>query len=205
MTRPIHHPAPPVQPGALEDTASLRAACGFAGVILLGFGLAYALAGTALGAALFPRQAGGSLIVVEGTVRGSELVAQPFVGERYFHPRPSAAGFDPMAVSGSNLARSNPDLRARIDASIAEVAAREGIDATDVPGDLVTQSGGGIDPHITPEAARVQVARVAQTRGLTAGEVEALVAAHTEAPTLGVLGQPRVNVVRLNLALDAGR
>ena len=205
MTRPIHHPAPPVQADTLEDNASLRAACGFAGVILLGFGLAYALAGTALGAALFPRQAGGSLIVVEGTVRGSELVAQPFVGERYFHPRPSAAGFDPMAVSGSNLARSNPDLRARIDASIAEVAAREGIEATDVPGDLVTQSGGGIDPHITPEATRVQVARVARARGLPAGEVEALVAAHTEAPTLGVLGQPRVNVLRLNLALDSAR
>lgn len=194
-----------MQLGAPDDRASLRAATAFAGVILLGFGLLYALVGTGLGRLLFLQQATGSLIVVNGQVRASALVGQPFVGEGYFHPRPSAAGFDPMAVSGSNLARSNPDLRARIDGAVAEVAAREGIRAEDVPGEMVTQSGGGLDPHVSPAVAQVQAARVARARGLSPTRVEALIAAHTEAPTLGVIGQPRVNVVRLNLALDAQR
>jgi K+-transporting ATPase ATPase C chain len=185
------------------DRASWRAAVAFAGVILVLFGLLYSLSGTGLGRVLFPHQATGSLIVVDGRARASELVAQPFVGDGYFHPRPSAAGYDPMAVSGSNMARSNPDLRARIDASVAEVAAREGLRPEDVPGELVTQSGGGLDPHVTPAGALVQADRVARARGLDRREVEALVAAHVEPPVLGVLGQPRVNVVRLNLALDA--
>lgn len=197
--------ARPMRLGALDERASLRAATAFAGVILLGFGLLYALLGAGLGRVLFPHQATGSLIVVDGQVRGSELVAQPFVGEGYFRPRPSAAGYDPMAVSGSNLARSNPDLRARIDGAVAEVAAREGIPARKVPGEMVTRSGGGLDPHVSPATARVQAARVARARGLPPVRVGALIAAHTEAPTLGVIGQPRVNVVRLNLALDALR
>lgn len=181
----------------------LRAACGLAAVTLLGFGLVYSLAATALGGLLFPTQAQGSLIARDGRVVGSALVAQPFADARYFMPRPSAAGYDPMALAGSNQARTNPDLRATIATAVADVATRESIDVRDVPGDLVTRSGSGIDPHISPEAARAQVARVARTRDLAVADVERLVEAHTAGPQFGVLGAPRVDVLALNLALDA--
>jgi K+-transporting ATPase ATPase C chain len=154
---------------------------------------------------LFPHQATGSLIEREGRVVGSSLVAQPFADDRYFQPRPSAAKYDVMALAGSNQARTNPDLRARIDEARAAVVAREGVAPADVPGDLVTQSGGGIDPHLSPAAVRIQIARVARARGIEAAEVERLVAAHTEAPQFGVLGAPRINVLELNLALDETR
>lgn len=108
-----------------------------------------------------------------------------------------------MAAAGSNAARTNPDMRTRIDEAVAAVAAREGIAPADVPSDLVTQSGSGLDPHISVQAARVQVARVARSRGMDAAAVEALVTRHTEPRQLGVLGEPRVNVLELNLALDA--
>ena len=187
----------------LQESVGLRAPLLFAALILLVFGLLYALAGTALGRLLFPMQAAGSVIEREGRVVGSALVAQPFADARYFQSRPSAANYDPMAAAGSNLARSNPDLRKRVDAAIAAVAAREGIAPSDVPAELVTQSGGGLDPHLTPAGARVQVARVAKARGLDPAIVQHAVDAATEAPQFGVLGQPRVNVLRLNLALDA--
>lgn len=187
----------------LQESVGLRAPLLFAALILLVFGLLYALAGTALGRLLFPMQATGSVIEREGRVVGSALVAQPFADARYFQSRPSAANYDPMAAAGSNLARSNPDLRKRVDAAIAAVAAREGIAPSDVPAELVTQSGGGLDPHLTPAGARVQVARVAKARGLDPAIVQHAVDAATEAPQFGVLGQPRVNVLRLNLALDA--
>lgn len=188
--------------GALEDGTSIRACAVFAVVILAGFGFLYSLGGAALGRTLFPQQATGSLVLVDGHVRGSALVAQPFAGAGYFQPRPSAAGYDPMAAAGSNLARSNPDLRARMAELTAQVAQREGIAADQVPAELVTQSGSGLDPHLSPRAAQVQVARVARSRGMPEADVAALVAAHTQAPTFGVLGQPRVNVLELNLALD---
>lgn len=181
----------------------LRASIGLALVSLLLFGLLYSLAATGLGRMLFPAAATGSVIERDGRVIGSTLVAQPFADARYFQPRPSAAGYNPMALSGSNQARTNPDLRARIDDARAAVAAREGIDAAAVPSDLVTQSGGGIDPHISPAAAQVQVARVARARGIDVSRIEALVAAHTEAPQFGVFGATRINVLALNLALDA--
>lgn len=187
----------------LQDRVGFRAPVLFAGVILAGFGLSYSLAGAALGRVLFPAQAGGSVISRDGHVVGSALVAQPFGDPRYFQPRPSAANFDPMAAAGSNMARSNPDLRKRIDEARATVAARDGVAAANVPDDLVTQSGGGLDPDITPAGAREQVARVAKARGLDAAVVERLVAQHTQGPQFGLLGQPRVNVLRLNLALDA--
>jgi K+-transporting ATPase ATPase C chain len=152
---------------------------------------------------LFPAQATGSLVERDGRVVGSMLVAQPFADARYFQPRPSAANFDPMAAAGSNQARSNPDLRKRIADATVAVAAREGIAPAQVPDDLVTESGGGLDPDISPAAARIQVARVARARGLAPGMVETLVAHATQAPRFGVLGPPRVNVLRLNLALDA--
>ncbi|WFC42494.1 potassium-transporting ATPase subunit KdpC [Pseudoxanthomonas sp. SE1] len=181
----------------------LRPSLMLAAVSLLGFGLLYSLAGTGLGRALFPHQATGSLIERDGQVIGSSLVAQPFADDRYFQSRPSAASYDVMALAGSNQARTNPDLRSRIDEARAAVAAREGVAPDAVPGDLVTQSGGGIDPHLSPTAIRIQIARVARARGIEAADVERLVAAHTEAPQFGVLGAPRVNVLQLNLALDA--
>ena len=190
---------------ALQDRIGLRAPLLFAVVIPVVFGLLYSLAGTALGRLLFPAQATGSLVEREGRVGGSALVAQPFADARYFQPRPSAANYDPMAAAGSNLARSNPDLRKRIDEAIASVAAREGIAPSAVPMELVTQSGGGLDPHLTPAGARVQVPRVAKARGLDVAIVQQAVDAATEAPQLGVLGQPRINVLLLNLALDARR
>ena len=182
-----------------------RPALALAGVSLLGFGLLYSLAGAGLGSLLFPHQAGGSLIERDGKVIGSSLVAQPFADDRYFQSRPSAANYDVMALAGSNQARTNPDLRSRIDEARTAVATREGVAPDAVPSDLVTQSGGGIDPHLSPAAIRIQIARVARARGLPASEVERLVAEHTEAPQFGLLGAPRVNVLELNLALDEAR
>lgn len=189
----------------LQDRVGLRAPLLLAIVILVVFGLLYSLAGAALGRVLFPADATGSAIERDGQVIGSALVAQPFADPRYFQPRPSAAGYDPMVAAGSNLARSNPDLRKRIEEAIATVAAREGIRPADVPMELVTQSGGGLDPHLTLAGARVQVARVAKARGLDVAIVEQAVDAASEAPQFGVLGQPRINVLLLNLALDAQR
>lgn len=165
-------------------------------------GLVYPTLATLLGGLLFPQQANGSLIERDGRVVGSRLVAQPFADARYFQPRPSAAGYDPKALSGSNLASSNPALRERMAQDSTAVAAREGIAAAAIPPELVTASGSGIDPHLSPAGAQVQIARVARARGLAAGEVASLVQAHTQRRTLGVLGEPRVNVLELNLALD---
>ncbi len=200
--------ATPVSTSATTSTATSapavwRPAILLATVSLLGFGLLYSLAGAGLGGVLFPHQAGGSLIERDGRVIGSSLVAQPFAGDSYVQPRPSAASFNLMSLAGSNQARTNPDLRARVEEARTAVAAREGVPVEAVPSDLVTQSGGGIDPHLSPEAVRIQIARVARTRGLETREVERLVAAHTERPQFGLFGEPRVNVLALNLALDA--
>jgi len=170
---------------------------------LLLLGLAYAVTTTSVSRLLFPAQADGSLLIRDGQVRGSRLIAQPFVGDGYFQARPSAANYDPMAAAGSNMARSNPALQERVHAAITAVAAREGVPAAQVPGDLVTQSGAGMDPEISPAAAQVQIARVARSRGLPVERVAALVQANTRGPQWGVFGQPRVNVMTLNVALDA--
>lgn len=198
----------PIQPGVAasadpDDHASLRASVGLAVLALAGFGFLYAVCGATLGRLAFPRQATGSIVSIDGRARGSELVAQPFADPRYFQARPSAANYDPMAAAGSNLARSNPDLRKRIAGLVDEVARRDGIAPAQVPGELVTQSGGGLDPHLSPAGAAVQVARVARERGLPEGTVRDLVAVHIQAPQWGLLGRPRVNVLELNLALDA--
>lgn len=195
----INHATP------LQDRVGARAPLLFAGVVLVVFGLLYSLTGTALGRLLFPAAATGSTIERDGRVVGSALVAQPFADARYFQPRPSAANYDPMAAAGSNMARSNPDLRKRIAELTQAVAARDGIAPAQVPAELVTQSGSGLDPHLSPRAARVQIARVARARGMDAATVEGLVAEATEAPQFGAFGQPRANVLRLNLALDALR
>lgn len=191
-----HKNAVPAQP-------LLRPAIGLAVSTLLVFGLGYSLVATGIAGVAFPAQARGSLIERDGVIVGSSLVAQPFADARYFAPRPSAADYDVMSLAGSNQARTNPELRQAIAGNVEAVAAREGIAAAEVPGDLVTRSGGGIDPHVSPEGARVQVARVAGARGLEVAQVQTLVDAHTRGPTFGLLGAPRVNVLELNLALDA--
>lgn len=172
-------------------------------VLMLLCGVLYPLVTVTIGAALFPGQSTGSLIERDGRVIGSALVGQPFHAPGYFHGRPSAAGYDPFAVSGSNLAPSNPTLRERAMASASALSAANGVEPRAIPVDLIAASGSGIDPHISPEAAEIQIDRVAAARGLSRAAVAALAAARVERPVLGVLGQPRVNVLQLNLALDA--
>jgi K+-transporting ATPase ATPase C chain len=181
----------------------LRGACVLGLITLLGFGLLYPLLGVGLAQALFAHTANGSLLERDGKIIGSALVAQPFADPRYFQPRPSAAGYDPMAMAGSNQALSDPALRQRIADTRNAVARRDGVAASAVPADLLTQSGSGIDADISPQAAAIQVARVAHARGLRPATVQALLAQHLQRPQFGVLGQPRVNVLVLNLALDA--
>ncbi len=176
----------------------------FAAVGVISCGLLYPLLATFGGQALFPSQARGSLIERDGVIVGSHLLAQNFTAERYFQPRPSAANYDPRAAAGSNLAPSNPALRERVAASSMAIATRESIAADAIPVDLLTASGSGLDPHISPASAAVQVARVARARGISESDVQALVTANTLPPTFGVLGQVRVNVLELNLAMDAG-
>jgi len=165
-------------------------------------GLVYPLLVTGLAAVLFPHQAAGSLILKDGQVIGSELLAQSFTSDRYFHPRPSAAGngYDATSSGGSNLAQSNAKLVERIQGDIDKLAKEA--PAKPVPIDLVTTSGSGLDPDVTPDAALYQVARVAKARGLSEARVSQLVQQHVTPRQLGVLGEPRVNVLALNLDLD---
>lgn len=167
-------------------------------------GIAYPAVVTLGGRVLFPRQAEGSLIRDGGAIRGSALIGQPFSGAGYFWSRPSATGpaYNAAASSGSNLGPTNPALAQAVAERIAALRAADPTNTAPVPVDLVTASGSGLDPHITPAAAAYQVARVARARGLSQAQVERLVAAHTEGRTFGVLGEPRVNVLELNLALD---
>ena len=134
---------------------------------------------------------------------GSSLVAQPFADARYFAPRPSAAGYNPVGAAGSNWGASNPALHERMAADSAAAAARDGLPAGELPSELISASGSGLDPHITPAAAQLQAARVARARGWPEAEVLTLVQAHTEPPMLGFYGGARINVLQLNLALDA--
>ncbi|WP_022961588.1 potassium-transporting ATPase subunit KdpC [Halopseudomonas pelagia] len=195
--------SPDISIPVVSDVGLVRGALGLALFSFLSIGLLYPLAGVGLGQALFPAAANGSLIEVDGQVVGSSLVAQPFADDRYFSARPSAGDHQPMNAGGSNEARTNPELRQRIDEALSAVALREGVAVSEVPSDLVTQSGGGFDPHISPPAASIQVARVAQARGLEQQAVADLLATHTQAPQWGILGQHSVNVLELNLALDA--
>lgn len=181
-----------------------RPAIGLSLFGLLGTGLVYAVLATGISGSLFPAQADGSLIRdADGTVRGSLYLAQPFTGDGYFQARPSAANYDPMAAAGSNMARSNPALIERVAEARKAIAAREKIDPAQVPGDLATQSASGLDPELSPEAVQVQVPRVAAARGLGVAQVQALVDAQRLDRQWGVFGQPRVNVIALNRALDA--
>jgi potassium-transporting ATPase KdpC subunit len=166
----------------------------------------YPLLVFALGQALFHDKANGSLIVdASGTVRGSRLLGQRFTSEKYFHSRPSAAGmgYDAASSGGSNLGPISQKLRDTIAQNAAEYRARNGLNPeAPVPADAVSASGSGLDPHISPANALLQAVRVAKARGLPLGTVKKLIADHTDGPDLGVLGDPGVNVLELNLALD---
>ena len=187
--------------------SDIRSALRPALVMLLLFsvltGLAYPAVITGIAQLVFPAQANGSLIRDGGKIVGSELIGQNFAAPKYFHGRPSAAGkngYDGTSSSGSNL---GPTSKALVDRVRADVkAARAGGVTGDVPGDMLTTSASGLDPHISPASARLQIARVAKARGMTEPQVQAMVEGAVEAPLAGILGEPRVNVLMLNRQLD---
>lgn len=165
-------------------------------------GLAYPLAVTGIAQVAFPRAADGSLLLREGHVVGSALVGQPFVAPGYLHPRPSAAGdgYDAAASSGSNLGPLDPRLAERVAAEAGAIRAEA--PTAVIPADAVTASGSGLDPDVSPAYALLQASRIAEARGVPVAEVEAVIAGATKSRVLGILGQPRVNVLEANLALD---
>ncbi len=168
-------------------------------------GVAYPLAMTGVGQLLFHARADGSMVHADGRAVGSSLLGQDFAGAQWFHPRPSAtgsAGYDALASGGSTLGPSSPQLAANIAKARAAAAAADGVPAGSVPPDAVTASGSGLDPDISPAYAYEQVDRVARARGLAPAVVGRLVAAHVTGRALGFLGEPHVNVLELNLALD---
>jgi K+-transporting ATPase ATPase C chain len=183
-----------------------RAAFATLALVVVCCGL-YPLVVFGLAQALFRDKANGSLIVdAGGVVRGSRLIGQPFTADKYFHPRPSSAGngYDPTSSGGSNLGPTSQKLRDAIAQNITDYRTQNGMTTNAaVPADAVTGSGSGLDPHISSENARLQADRVAKARGLNLEKVRALIQENTDAADLGILGDPGVNVLRLNLALDA--
>ena len=190
-------------------TEDFKSALRPAFTLLLSFavltGIVYPLAMTGIGQALFPAQANGSLTTDNGKIVGSALIGQSFTSDGYFHSRPSAAGdgYNAAASSGSNLAPNSKTLIERTQADIAEIRA-SGVTGL-IPADLVTTSASGLDPHISPEAAFLQVPRIANARELPMDRVMALARGAVEQPLLGLIGEPRVNVLMLNRALDQMR
>jgi K+-transporting ATPase ATPase C chain len=186
----------------------LRRAGGVFLVLTIVTGVLYPLAVTGVARLAFPDSASGSIVVQDGRAVGSRLLGQTFTRPEYFWARPSATApvpHDGGASSGSNLSPSNAALTAAITARVEAIRAADPGNVAPVPIDLVTASGSGLDPHISPAAAEYQVARVARARSMDTASVRTIVAAHTEGRAWGVLGEPRVNVLELNLALDAMR
>ncbi len=163
-------------------------------------GIIYPLVVTGLAQVLFPKKANGELVEVNGKLVGSRLLAQSFTGAGYFHPRPSAVNYDPTNSNGSQLGPTNRQLIDRVKSDVAALQAEN--PGTPVPIDLVTTSASGFDPDITPAAAEFQIPRIAKARGMSEDAVRELVRQHTEERQFGFLGEPRVNVLELNLALD---
>jgi K+-transporting ATPase ATPase C chain len=183
----------------------LRAALVSLAMLTLITGVIYPLVVTGIARAAFPKKSGGSLIVRDGRMSGSELIGQPFDDPRYFWGRPSATGpfpYNAAASSGSNLGPANPSLADAVEARIEALRAVDPENTRPIPADLVTASGSGLDPHISVPAALYQAPRVARTRGLIEEQVLLLVQRHIEDRQFGILGEPRVNVLKLNLALD---
>ncbi|ENU25480.1 potassium-transporting ATPase subunit KdpC [Acinetobacter modestus] len=175
------------------------------GLIVVGFfiaGVLYSTASVSIAQLLFPKQANGSLIELNGKIVGSSLVGQNFVSEQYFHGRPSAVSYNVDGMAGSNLATSNPDLQTQIKERTVQFAQNNHITEQQVPNEMVTASGSGIDPDISPESALLQVKRVAQQHHLPEQQVRDLVQQQIQPAQFGVYGQARVNVLQLNLALD---
>jgi K+-transporting ATPase ATPase C chain len=171
-------------------------------------GLFYPLLITGIAQVAFPGAANGSLIVRDGKVVGSRLIGQAFTAPKYFWSRPSATGpgpYNAAASSGSNLGPTHPDLEKAVKERVARLKESDPGNMAPIPVDLVTASASGLDPHISPSAAQWQIARVAKARGLSVAQVQQLVAEFTESRQFGILGEPGVNVLRLNLALDALR
>jgi K+-transporting ATPase ATPase C chain len=183
----------------------LRPALIVFGALTLVTGVIYPAVVTLVGALAFPSEVGGSIIESEGRAIGSRLLGQPFSSPKYFWSRPSATGpmpYNAAVSSGSNQGPLSPALAEAVAARVAALRAADAGNETPVPVDLVTASASGLDPHISVAAAEYQIARVARVRGVRAADVAAFVREHTEGRTLGVLGEPRVNVLELNLALD---
>ena len=167
------------------------------------FGGAYHAALWIVGRTILAAQADGSLIRrADGTIVGSRLIAQPFTRPEYFHPRPSAVAYNAASTGGTNHGPSNSEHLKAVRDRLGAIVREEGVEAGRIPSEMVTASGGGLDPHIPPGAAELQAPRVARSRGIDVSRVRALIAARTEPPTWGLLGRARVNVLELNLALD---
>jgi K+-transporting ATPase ATPase C chain len=173
--------------------------------LTIALGIVYPLVLTGISQAIFPHQSNGSLITVNGKVIGSELIGQNFTRPEYFHPRPSAAGndgYDPLASGGSNLGPTNQKLIDRVRASVDKFYKENPDYHGPIPSDLLTTSASGLDPDISPDSALAQAPRVAKARGVAVDQVIRLIAQSTQQPTLGIFGEARVNVLKLNLALD---
>ncbi len=190
----------------MEMTTMLRRALGVFLLLALLTGIVYPLAVTGVARLAFPERASGRIVTREGRAVGSALLGQPFSGSLYFWGRPSATvptPYNGAASTGTNQASTNPALKDAVAARLAALRAADPGNVAPVPVDLVTASGSGLDPHISPAAAEYQMARIARARGMDVAKVRKIVATHTQARALGLLGEPRVDVLALNLALDA--
>lgn len=201
MNTLLNHPD--LNTTAVESSTSLWRAS--IGLVVVGFvlsGALYSTASVSVAQLIFPEQANGSLIERDGKIIGSSLVGQQVKSAAYFQSRPSASNYSVDGMSGSNLAVSNPQLQKQIRERSIAFAQSNQIGGAQVPDDMITASGSGIDPDISPEAAQLQIKRVAQQRRLGEQEVRQLVMQYTQTPQFGLYGEPRVNVLKLNLALD---